>query len=180
MSKAFQKALDPLIRRVRLSLGRGIVRLVSDAGGIQKIQLDMRANETRSNLERFQEYGFSSVPLDGAEAAVVFLGGSTDHGIIVAVDDRRYRIKGLQGGEVAIYTDEEDSIILKRNREIHITAGTKVRIETPLLEVTGDIIDRCDDQPQTIQNMRDIYDEHTHDENGEPGETDPPNQLMGD
>lgn len=179
------RGLRSLARRVRLTLGRGIIRLVNDAAGIQTAQVGVMANETRSNLERFQEYGLTSVPHAGAEAAVVFLGGNRDHGIIIAVDDRRYRLKGLEAGEVALYTDEGDYIKLGRNREIEVNtqvlrviATDMVRMETPELRVTGEIIDRCDTNEHTIHNMREIYNIHVHPENDSGGPTDDPNEKM--
>lgn len=180
------RKLHALVRRVRLTIGRALVRLVNDGSGIQTAQVSLMGNETRDKLERFQEYGFTSVPKAGAEAAVVFVGGCRDHGIIVAIDDRRVRLKGLAEGEVAIYTDEGDSIILKRGNNIEINTATltvkasdKVRMETPLLEVTGDIIDTCDTNPNNMAGMRAIYNTHTHNENNNPGgPTNAPNQGM--
>lgn len=181
------KVLAPLVRRIRLALGRSIIRLVNDSEGIQKLQLDLMANETRSRVERFQEYGLTSVPLDGAEAAVVFLGGNRDHGIIIATDDRRYRLKNLEGGEVALYTDEGDYIHLKRDNNIEvqtdvltIKATTKVRIESPLVETTGDIIDQEDaSNPHTVREMREIYNAHTH-TGDSGGTTSDPGQKQGE
>lgn len=179
------RSLRSLARRARLSVARGIIRLITDSGGLQTAQVGLMANETRSNLERMQEYGFTSVPHAGAEAAIIFVGGNRDHGLVIAVDDRRYRLKGLEAGEVAIYTDEGDSIILKRGREIEVNtqvfrviASDMVRFETPELQVTGDIIDRCDTNAHTIDGMRDIYNIHTHPENDSGGPTDDPNQKM--
>lgn len=172
-------------RRVRLAVARGIVRLVSDDSGLQLIQASLMANEIRSNMERFQEYGFTSNPLPGAQVAVMFVGGNRDHGLIVAVDDKRYRLKGLEGGEVAIYTDEGDKIHLKRGRNIEIEtetltikAATKVRMETPIVEVTGNIIDEHGTNSNTMAGMRTIFNSHTHNENDSGGPTDPPNQEM--
>lgn len=162
MIEVIQKLTEDIRGKVRLMVGRAILAAISDAGPIQTAQAKLLADETHDDMERVQEYGLTSVPLPGAEGVVVFVGGNRDHGLIVATDDRRYRIKGLQGGEVAIYTDEGDTIILKRGRVIEITAGTKVRIVTPLLEVTGEVKDKCDSTGRTMSGMRAIYNAHTH------------------
>lgn len=182
---SIDKALAPLVRRMRLALGRGIIKLVSDGAGIQVVQLDLMANETRSKIERFQEYGFTSHPKTGAEAAVIFMGGNRDHGIVVAVDDRRYRIKGLESGEVAIYTDEGDEIRLKRGnvievktKEFIVNAEDRVTFNTPLVRASGDIIDNYETNGNNIQEMREIYNIHTHAEDSS-GNTEVPNQPMG-
>lgn len=136
--RTINKMIAPLIRRVRLMVGRGVLSLVNDDLKMQGVQVQLLAGEVR-DLERFQDYGFTSVPHGGAEVAAVFIDGNRDHGIAVRIDDRRYRLKGLQSGEVAIYTDEGDKIVMKRGGVIEVTASVKVRMVTPLLEVTGDI-----------------------------------------
>lgn len=178
MARNVVDILRPVHRRMVLAIGRAIVRLVDDAAKVQKAQVTVLAGETKA-VERFQQYGFTSVPLAGMEGIVVFPGAAREHGVMVAIGDRMFRLKGLQPGEVALYTDEGDRIVLKRGREIEIVAGTKVRVETPRLEVTGDIVDRCDEQARTVRGMREVYDAHTHPENDAGGPTDPPVQKMG-
>ena len=129
--------LAPLVRRVENMASRAIVSLVNDSAKIQALQLDVLTGETRGGVERFQEYGFTSVPLEGAEAVVLFVGGRRDHGLVVAVDDRRNRLAGLQPGEVAVYTDEGDSVVIKRGGTVEVTAATKVVVASPLVELAG-------------------------------------------
>lgn len=176
MMRAVQKITAPLSRRVRLMVARGVISLVNDALGMQVVQVQLLSGEVR-NMERFQNYGFTANPHEGAECCPVFVGGNRDHGIVIAVDDRRYRLKGLAKGEVALYTDEGDKIVLKRGRVIEMTAGTKVRMVTPLLEVTGEVKDRCDTGGRTMSSMRQIYDGHTH-PGDSGGTTGTPNQGM--
>lgn len=122
-----ERLLAPLKRRVMLMVSRAVVGLVNDAPAMQELQVSLFAGETRGQVERFQNCGFTSAPHPGAEAAVVFVGGNRDHGLIVAVDDRRSRIRGLQNGEVAVYTDEDQGadgcrIVLRRGNRIEIQA----------------------------------------------------------
>lgn len=132
------------------------------------------------------------MPLPGAEALAAFIGGNRDHGIVIAVDDRRYRLRGLEGGEVAIYTDEGDKIVLKRGNKIEVTTQTfevntenyiinaseRATFNTPEVRASGDIIDRYETNGDTLHGMREIYNTHTHPENDSGGPTDEPNQLM--
>lgn len=134
MIDAVTRLLAPLRNRIANMIARAVVQLVADGGKLQALQLVVGADETRDGCERFQEYGFTSVPLAGAEAVVLFVGGRRDHGLVVAVDDRRHRMAGLEAGEVALYTDEGDSVQLLRGRIVKITAGTKVVIDAPALE----------------------------------------------
>ena len=179
MMQQLNKAMQPVRDRIKMMVARGVLKAISDSGGVQTIQAGLLADELKDGIERFQNYGFTSHPHAGAEAAIMFMGGNRDHGICVAVDDKRYRIKGLQGGEVAIYDDLGTKIVLKRGNEVEITASTKVKIITPRLEVTGDIIDNCETNTHTVKNMRDTYNLHTHDgvQSG-PSNTGDPNQQL--
>lgn len=136
MSREIAKMLAPLSRRLRLMASRAVLSLISDATGMQIVQVKLLNGEVRDGIERVQNYGFTSVPLPGAEAIFLSLGGDRDHGIVITADDRRYRIKGLQGGEVAIYTDEDKAaadhrILFKRGKEIHLVAGASSIVMTP-------------------------------------------------
>ena len=94
--------------------------MTNDKGGLQTGQVSLLEDELRDKVERVQDYGLTSNPLPGAEAITLFVGGNRDHGLIIKVDDRRYRLKGLKGGEVAMYTDEGDFIHFKRDNNMHV------------------------------------------------------------
>lgn len=179
--------IGPLVRRLRLLVGKGTLHLVDDSAGVQTIQATFLAGETRDGLERAQDYGFTSVPLAGMQPIAVFLGGDRSNGVVLAVADRTFRLKGMQGGEVAIYDDQGQSVHLTRDgivikgagKPVIITETPKVRAETPMLECTGEIKDRCDTpQGRTMAQMRDTFDTHVHPENDEGGPTDPPREAM--
>jgi len=169
---------------IRLLVSRAVLALINDAAKLQRLQIQLMADEERGDVERFQDYGFTSHPHKGAEAIALSVGGSRSHMVVIAVEDRRYRLAGLEEGEVAMYTDEGDKIVLKRGREIEVTAGTRVIVDTPNtlikgnLHVEGDTT--CDgdvsDAAGSMQEMRDIYNGHTHPETGTT--TNPPNQEM--
>lgn len=183
MIEAIQRLTEDMRGKIRLMVGRAILSAVQDGGAIQTAQASLLADEAHDDMERVQQYGFTSVPMQGAEAVVVFPGGNRDHGLIIAVDDRRYRLRGLESGEVALYTDEGDSLVLKRGNTIEITtevllvkASQKARFETPLLETTGEIKDRCDADGRTMEGMRTTYNIHTHNETNTV--TNVPNQQL--
>lgn len=138
--------LQPLSNRVMLMLGRAILRAINDTGATQLAQLSLLAEEERSSVEIWHDYGYTSNPPAGLEAAVLFPAGKRNHGIVVAIGDRKFRLRNLQAGEVALYTDEGDSLVFKRGRMIEITtttlvvkASSKCVFETPLVEVTGNL-----------------------------------------
>jgi phage baseplate assembly protein V len=165
-----RSALDPLWRAVRMGFDRGRLIAVSAEGKMQRLKISLRAGEMKENIEHFEPYGFTSHPLAGSDVVVGFVGADRSHGIALVVGDRRYRLRNLKGGEVAIHDDQGQSVHLTREGIVIKGAGLpmlitdtpKVRMETPLVEVTGDIIDHCDTQPHTVAQMRGIYNTHTH------------------
>jgi len=188
MIELLNRYLRPLQIRIAMMIARAVVAGVKDGGGLQTLQLNLLADETQDNVSRVQNYGFTSNPKLGAEAVTLFLNGARDNGIVIAVDDRRYRLKSLQSGEVAIYTDEGDKIHLKRNNTIevlthnlNITATVKVQMTTPELNVSGNIIagGNVTDSVRSMAGDRTIYNGHTHPENNAPGShTNAPDQPM--
>jgi phage baseplate assembly protein V len=193
-AQALARAMAPLAHRVRMMLARAVVSLVRDGTGLQSLQVELLEGEVREDCERVQNYGFTSHPHPGAEAVAACVGGNRDHVLVLAVDDRRFRLKPLAQGEVALYTDEGDKVVLKRGGVIELTAASKVRIVTPLVEVTGNVtvagslsvqgsIDggaditaqanvRDQGGAKTMAGMRAVYNSHTH------GSSPVPNQGM--
>ena len=148
--------------KVMNMIARGVLAAVDDGNGVQVLSLSLLAGERKDNVERFMEYGFTSVPTGEAEAIVIFPGGDRSAGVVVALDERGSRMTGLAAGEVAVYTNEGDSIVLKRNNEIEvttrrlvinaeetveinaqqdvtITTPSRVLVRAPLLRVEGNI-----------------------------------------
>lgn len=116
---------------------RGVIGLVKADGPVQLVQGDALAGETGRDDELFQHYGYTSNPPQGTMKIVVPVGGKTSHGIIIATEHGRYRLKGLESGEVALYTDEGDSIVLKRGRLIEATTQT-FRLNTQVMEINAE------------------------------------------
>jgi phage baseplate assembly protein V len=140
-------------RRVMNMICRGVLATTDDEQGVQLQQVSLLRDEAKTAVERFQNYGFSSNAPGESEVIVVFVSGGRDHGVVVATDDRASRFTGLAAGEVAIYTNEGDSIVLRRDNTIEITTKTlivnaeetitinteKFEIEAPEIAIKGDI-----------------------------------------
>lgn len=176
MMEDISRALAPLHRRLRMIAGRAVLSLMKDAVSVQVKGL---AGEARDGAELFQQYGFRSRPLRGAEGILLSLGGNRDHTIIVCMDDRRYQLELLDNGECAMYDHLGKYVILKKDGSILVKADTKVRMEVPLLEVTGEIKDKCDSGGVTMSAMRAKHNDHDHNEtNVAGGKTAKPNQVF--
>ena len=137
MIDQLKKLIAPLQRRIFMAIARGIIKTTDDSTIIQKLQLSLLADEVIDKLDHIQQYGFTSVPKEGAETVALFIGGNRDHGVVIATDDRRYRKKDLENGEVALYTDEGDYIYFKRNGEIWVSAAAKVKVTAPNVEIVA-------------------------------------------
>lgn len=199
------KTIDARIQRalggIRLAF-RGVVTLVKSAGAVQLVQLDGMSGERLQDTELFQQYGYTSNPPAGTMAILLPIGGKTAHGIIIATEHGNFRLKGLKSGEVALYSDEGDSIILKRGRIMEVTTQTfrinaataielnapiitgnasgSVSFNTPTVNASAAIVaqgDISDHGNKSMSNMRTVYNGHSHlDPQG--GSVQPPGAAM--
>jgi len=134
---------------------RGVVSTMSSAAGkLARFSAAGRTDESIEDREVMQHYGFSSRAKSGAECLILKQG---NHYLMIASDDRRYRI-ALADGEVAIYTDEGDSIHFKRNKTIEVRAGTKVSIDAPGVELGTTALESVL-KGETFMNF---FNSHTH------------------
>lgn len=199
--RTWQRLMGPVWRRIRLLVSRGVLKLVDDSLKLQGVQVSLLGGEP-AWAERFQEYGYTSHPHPGAEAVVAAVGGARAHLVALAIDDRRYRVKDLAEGEVAMYDDLGNVIVFKRDKiqvqavqhlevtapTCHITATTthdgNVTINGNLVvNGTGAFTDALSsatsvaDPNGTMQGMRDTYNGHNH-PGDSGGTTGTPNQGM--
>ncbi|MDF7777837.1 phage baseplate assembly protein V [Sphingomonas sp. AOB5] len=127
--KAMEDALRRLSGRIQMAIGRCIVMAVDDGRKFQELQVQLLADEVLERVERFQDYGITSVPRRGAEGVVLGVGGLRSHAIAICVGDRRYRLTGLQEGEVALHDDQGQKVLIGREG-IVISSDQGVSIET--------------------------------------------------
>ena len=116
---------------------RAVVRDVDDTKEMQEAHADFLHEELQDKIEAPQNYGFTSVTVDGdkgqqqggggdqqakyddlkdgPEAFVMFIGGNRTFPVIYPIDDRRHRLKSLDKGDVAMYRLKDDQ------QQIHMT-----------------------------------------------------------
>lgn len=105
--------LRRLNNRVKMMVARGVIKLVDDSEGVQLVQISLLKKENRSDIEHFQNFGFSSHPDDGTEGVCVFLDGDRSRGFLIATDNRKIRIKDLKKGESVQYNSKGTKIHLQ-------------------------------------------------------------------
>ena len=114
MRETIAAMLAPLARRLRLLVTRGVLKLIDDAPGIQVVQVTGLAGEVLDGVERVQQYGVTSHPHPSADCIILDVGANRAHPIVIAADDRRYRLH-LAQGEVALYDDLGQKVHLTRS-----------------------------------------------------------------
>jgi phage baseplate assembly protein V len=126
----FSRLTDVIKRKIFLLLGRALLTAVNNAEKTQKIQVSLLKDETVSDIERFQEYGFETFPKKGsAESIIGFLNGNRDHGIVLCVHDREYRPTDLVEGDTRHYDYRGNKITcLGTGIEIECKNGNKAHL----------------------------------------------------
>lgn len=132
--RLISRMLAPYARRIGNLLARGVVSVVNASAKMQVLQVKLLAGEVKDGVEHFEPYGFTAHPRPGAEAAAFFFDGDRSHGIVVCVADRRYRLTGLQQGEVALHDDQGQKLHLTRDGIVILTAK-KCRVEAQDIEL---------------------------------------------
>jgi len=123
---------------------RGASTRVNPASPVSLVQADglmKRADSSRRDVPALWVFQRSAA---GTMAIFLPVGGKTSHCILIGSEHAASRIKTLASGEVAIYTAEGDSIVMKNGhlieintQSLQINASTSVQMNTPLLKVTG-------------------------------------------
>lgn len=157
--------LRDMSQRVMMMFSRGVLRGVNDSNGRQQVQVELLKDELRDGVEHMQNYGFTSHPT-GGDVAFASVGGNREQGIVLVVDDRRYRVT-LQPGEVAIYDDLGNRVELLRDM-IKITAITKVLIQAPNIQIVGNlnVQGNITSTGTIINNGKHVDSTHTHTSGG--------------
>lgn len=174
VSRSINKAMS----RVRTAF-RTVLTGINSSSPIQLVQADALAGEQLQDNELMQHYGYTSVPPTGAQMVVLPLGGKTAHGIIIATEHTQYRLKALKNGEVALYDDLGQQIVLTRagivikgaGLPITITGTPSVTLDTPVTHLTGNLNvdgnvtaqgDILDHGNKSMAGMRSAYNGHRH------------------
>lgn len=95
------RTIEAMQRQLLGLIGRAVVKSISAATKCQTVDVSLIAGEPKAGVEHLEPYGFTARANSGAEAVVLFPDGDRSHAVVVTVSDRRYRLKGLQTGEVA-------------------------------------------------------------------------------
>lgn len=129
-------------RRGTQVAARGVLKGIDSSRKMQTADVSILKDERKDAVEHWEGYGLTAAPLEGAEALIVFPQGERSHAIVVAVGDRRYRLKGLQGGEVALYDHQgqvvklgADGVDITSSKKVTVTSEAEVKVVAPKVTV---------------------------------------------
>jgi hypothetical protein len=133
---------DTLHRAYNAGGSRATISAVDDNPLMQEMAGNFMKGETRSAIEAPQNYGFTSVVRDAsksgdgqlnecAEGFVSFMGGNRSFPICTIMDDRRYRLKELQKGDVAMFDYLQHQIHLNTDG-VFVTGRTDKKMKFQL------------------------------------------------
>lgn len=114
-----QKQINTLSRKIKNIFTVGKINSVDSD---YNVQATFDIDDTKDTTLLAQHYGFSSRPQKNTDVYGI-CSGTRDDLIIIASNDKSSRPK-LDSGEVSIYTDEKDSITLRRGNKIEVKTGS--------------------------------------------------------
>ncbi|WP_228727473.1 phage baseplate assembly protein [Klebsiella sp. RHBSTW-00215] len=169
-----------IANRIASMLGVGRVTAMQDGGGTQSVQYQTPLEV--ASAHRLAEFGFSSGLPVGTDVVLAFLGGDRSNPVVIATNHQGYRHSDLTPGETVMYNQwglyiqlTEDGISIDAKgqdvtvnnaKNLTATATEQVKLITPKLLVTGDVIDNCETNDKTLKQLRDAYNEHDHEVKG--------------
>ncbi len=140
MEYLIKKICDPLFEKINSVISICSINKFKDSTRTQTAQAEFTVDEVREDLERWQNYGITSVPPPKSEGICLFVGGERRRGFIIATEDKDTRPLNLSDGEVCLYTIEKD--------KIHFKKGNMIDIKTKKLNIISD--DKIDFQTKNL------------------------------
>lgn len=116
------KLIAPIRRRVIGMVSRAFVTGINDTLKRQNMQIVVHSGEWMDNIERFQNYGFTSNPPETSEAIPVAVAGNLADMVILAVEDKNLRPTDGDRFDVSVYHAEGHKIRLTNDGKIIVTA----------------------------------------------------------
>lgn len=125
MDKETADKMRGMVRRVTL-------KNVRDDGETQRASVEVADGIWRDDVEIMQPYGFAShVPEDGALALVLAVGGDEGDLVVLPIGNPSKRMGGLKAGEVGVYNEHGDRLVMTAGGALNVETGASVSIKTP-------------------------------------------------
>jgi phage gp45-like len=110
-----------------MMVGKALLASVYDNKEIQLVKISGLDSEVLDNVERIQDYGFSSVPpVNESEVIFIALGGNRDHAVAIKVDSGKYRPKANAQGVVTMYDMFDNLIKMSEGKTEHTSESIEL------------------------------------------------------
>jgi phage baseplate assembly protein V len=169
--------ISRLYRAIKMMTGIGRVTGMADDGLTQTLQVKTPLDVM--DVRRLAEFGFTSAPPTGSDVLVVSLGGDRSSSVVISTNHKASRLTGLNTGETAIYNEagmfikltaagieveaNSQPVTVTDATTVTINASSGVVMNTPMLQVSGDIVDNTGSgNSSSMKDLRDGHNDHTH------------------
>lgn len=132
--------IKEIINRIKVMLAKALIDSVDDSQEIQIIKIKGLAGEVQPEVERIQNYGFTSNPPAGSEVVRGNIGGNTDHAVAFAVDSGKHRKKNLKTGEVSLYDLTGSFIILREDGNMEIVTRDYILNQSGTIKLGSEVL----------------------------------------
>ncbi len=153
----------------------GRAKLVDDTGAVQRLQVDegdLAAYGGRRIIDRVahvMQFGFASAPPLEAELLLGAIGGDRSQTIAFGSNHQPSRPRGLEPGDSCQYDDRGQVVKMTKDGLLIDCAGLPAVIRNFAslkvfgdIQVTGDMISRCNGTPVSLNGLHDAYNAHAH------------------
>lgn len=114
------RLLESLRRSLRLLVGKCVIEAASKSSDGVNVDFVVLGNERHSGVRLMQHYGFASVPKSGAHGVALFVGGARDDCVLVASQGEAGGIPALDSGEVALFSEYGQKVVLDKNGNVDV------------------------------------------------------------
>lgn len=116
-----------IIKRLRGLVTRAVIELVQDELDEQGVQVRLVSGDLLDDVRHAQPYGLTAHPPPDSDGIFLSVGGARSSGVVVCVGNREFRPRGLAQGEVALYSQHGQVLLLKADGSVELPA-TEIRL----------------------------------------------------
>lgn len=100
-----------MLARIRRVILGATVKSTDDATPLQQMKVQTLGRALYDKVEVYAQFGFTSRPPDGLDAVIAERNGKY---VVIAVGDRKFRIRNLESGDTVIYDMRGQTITLNK------------------------------------------------------------------
>lgn len=116
--------------KMRGMIRRATLKNIKDDGQTQTASVEVAEGVWRDDVEIMQPYGFAShVPEDGALAIVLAVGSDEGDIVVFPVSNPSKRLGKLGAGDVGLYGQHNDRIVINDDGTIELQAGESLSVK---------------------------------------------------